>query len=105
MCFEGQSMGAGEVAEDLIFHETRRLQCKGRLAVQWIASAPVTLTRKAKPRREAPDGKRMAPIPGAPLALRLGGAVSAIRGDECSPVVFTRYAARYGGRCPECAGV
>jgi hypothetical protein len=72
VCFEGQSMGVVEVAERLTFHETRRLQCKGRLAVQWIASAPVALTRKAKPKREAPDGKRMAPIPGAPTALRLG---------------------------------
>jgi hypothetical protein len=54
VCFEGQSMGVGEVAERLTFHETRRLQCKGRLAVQWIASAPVTLTRKTRPKREAP---------------------------------------------------
>jgi hypothetical protein len=69
--FEGQSMGAGEVAERLPFRKVRRVQCKGKLALQWIASAPVTLTRKAKPKRDTPEGKRIAPIPGAPLRLRL----------------------------------
>ena len=69
---DGQSMSVREVAERLTFHRTRRVQCKGQPALQWIAGAPVVLTRKARPKRDAPDGKRLAPIPGAPLALRLG---------------------------------
>jgi hypothetical protein len=71
VCFDGQSMRASEVAERLKFHETRKVKCTGKTATQWVASAPVALTRKAKPTRIAPDGKRIAPIPGAPLVLRL----------------------------------
>ena len=59
-----------EVAERLTFHQMRRVQCQGQPAIHWTASAPGVFTRK--PKRDAPDGKHMAPIPGAPLALRLG---------------------------------
>jgi hypothetical protein len=69
--FEGQSICVGEVAKRLRFHETRQVQCQGQPATQWIASAPGILTRKAKPKRSTPEGRRLAPIPGVPLALRL----------------------------------
>jgi hypothetical protein len=47
--FNGQSIRASEVATRLYFHEAR----------------------KAKPKQNAPEGKRIAPILSAPLALRL----------------------------------
>ena len=47
---DGQSMSVREVAERLTFHRTRRVQCKGQPALQWIAGAPVVLTRKARPK-------------------------------------------------------
>jgi hypothetical protein len=55
----------------LSFHKTCQVKCKGKSATRWIFSAPVALTRKAKPKRDDPDGQRIAPIPGAPLAPRL----------------------------------
>jgi hypothetical protein len=44
---------------------------KGQTATQWVASTPVMPMRKAKSTRNDPDGKCIAPILGAPLALRL----------------------------------
>jgi hypothetical protein len=69
--FDGLLMRASEVAERLKFHETRKVKCRGKTATQWVASAPVVLTRKAKPTHSNPDGKHITPIPGAPLALHL----------------------------------
>jgi hypothetical protein len=66
-----RSMSVKEVAKHLTFHEARQVQCKGKPAIQWIASAPVVLARKAKPTKRAPSGRRVAPIPGEPLTLRL----------------------------------
>ncbi|MBI1907316.1 MAG: transposase [Rhodocyclales bacterium] len=69
--FGKRSMSVKEVAKQLTFREARQVQCKGQPAIQWIASAPVVLTRKAKPTRCAPSGRRVAPIAGEPLALRM----------------------------------
>jgi hypothetical protein len=65
--FDGQSMRASEVAERLHFHEAR----KGKTTTQWVASAPVAFMHKARPTHSDPDGKRIVPILGVPLALRL----------------------------------
>jgi hypothetical protein len=69
--FEGQSVRVGEVAQRLKFRKAWQVRYKGKPATQWIASAPVVLARKAKPKRNDAEGKRVAPVPGDALALRL----------------------------------
>lgn len=69
--YEKASMSIKTVAERLPFGRVGQLQCKGRPAVHSLASAPVVLTRKAKPTKRAPNGQRVAPLAGEPLAARL----------------------------------
>ena len=68
---QGQSMRIDRVAEQLSFEPVRQVQRQGQQLVQHIASAPVVLARAAKPKRLTPEGKRCAPVPGAPVAARL----------------------------------
>ena len=68
------------VAQQLTFRETRQVNCKGRLCTQWIAGTKVVLTRKAQPKRTDHNGKRIKPIAGEPLAVRL--VVSKITNDD-----------------------
>lgn len=65
------SMRIEEVAKQLDYREERQVVCKGQRATQWVASTPVRVTRAAKPKKVGPDGARVAPIPGEPLAARL----------------------------------
>jgi hypothetical protein len=65
------------VADGLCFAQVRTVEHRGQPAVQWLASAEVTIVRPAKPKRMDEQGKRVPPIPGAPLTLRL--VVSRIR--------------------------
>lgn len=58
------------LAEQLSYTLAGEVQFKGRRAQQWTAQSLVVLTRKAKPAR-CVDGKRIAPIAGEPLPLRL----------------------------------
>jgi len=69
--FGKRSMSIQQVAQQLTYEQVRQVQCKGKPAIQWIAGAQVVLTRKAKPSKCAPSGRRVAPIPGEPLGLRL----------------------------------
>lgn len=69
--YEKASMSLQKVAERLPFRSVGELLCKGQPARQSIASAPVILTRKAKPEQRAPNGQRSAPMAGEPLAARL----------------------------------
>jgi hypothetical protein len=47
------------------------VDCKGQRGVQWVASAEVAVTRPAQPKRKDAQGRRVAPIPGKPLHVRL----------------------------------
>lgn len=65
------SMRIDAVAGQLSFTAERQVLCKGRPVQQWIASAPVVLTRAAKPKKTDADGRRQPPVAGEPLAARL----------------------------------
>lgn len=69
-CGKGE-MSLSAVAENLSFQQTRKVMCKGQPCTQWIAGATVVLARKAKPKRVDADGKRVKPVAGEPLAVRL----------------------------------
>jgi len=70
VCFEGHSVKPNDLAERLTYQSADDVLMDGRLAHQSIAQAHVLVTRKAKP-AQAVDGKRVAPVAGIPLALRL----------------------------------
>ena len=76
VCFEGVPVKPKELAERLSYQSAGEVLYHGRIAHQTIAQAKVLITRKAKPKR-AVGGKRVAPVAGKPLALRL--VVSRIR--------------------------
>lgn len=66
-----RSMAISAVAAGLTFHREREVQCDGQKGIQWVASAAVVLTRPARPKQMDAHGKRVAPIPGEPLSVRL----------------------------------
>lgn len=68
---ENGEMALSRIAENLPFHATRSVACKGQTCTQWVASTNVVLTRPAKPKRFDAHGVRVSRIPGEPLATRL----------------------------------
>ena len=79
VCFEGAPIKPKALAERLSYQSAGEVLYHERRAYQSIAQAKVVITRKAKPKREV-KGKRVAPVAGVPLALRL--VVSRIRDDQ-----------------------
>lgn len=69
--FGDREMRLDEVGKALTYMAVREVECQGKRATQWLASAPVVLVRKARQNRLDADGKRIAPQAGAPLAVRL----------------------------------
>jgi len=65
------SMRIDAVAKQLGYTRERQVLCQGRPIQHWIASAPVVLTRPAKPKKIGADGRRQRPVPGEPLKARL----------------------------------
>lgn len=70
VCFEGMPVKPKELAERLSYHSAGDVLYHGRSAHQSLAQAKVLITRKAKPKQSV-DGKRVAPVAGEALALRL----------------------------------
>jgi hypothetical protein len=70
VCFEGMPMKPKKLAERLSYQSAGDVLYHGRTAHQTIAQAKVLIKRTAKPKR-AVDGKRVAPVAGKPIALRL----------------------------------
>jgi hypothetical protein len=68
---EGRSKPLREVAAVLSFSESRQVEHQGKPAMQWLAEAPVLLTRQAKPAGKDESGRRVRRESGAPLAARL----------------------------------
>lgn len=62
--FNQRQVKLGEVAD------THEVLIKGKKATQYVAQTEVTITRPAKPKKWV-DGKRVKPIKGKPLTLRL----------------------------------
>ena len=66
--YKGKTVACKQVAQHLTFKPTRMVMYQGKPAQQWVAEAPVLLTRKAKP------SQKKAPKPGVagdPVAARL----------------------------------
>jgi hypothetical protein len=59
------------VGAQLTYMQEREVLYKGKPAIQWIGEAGVVLARKAKPKRKDTNGKRVSPIAGEPLPVRL----------------------------------
>ena len=70
VCFEDTPVKPRQLAERLAYQSAGEVLYRGRTAHQTIAQAPVLIKRTAKPKRKV-DGKRIAPVAGEPLALRL----------------------------------
>ena len=70
VCFEGQPVKPIDLAERLTYRHAGEVLYQSRPARLSLAQAHVIVTRKAKPAQSV-DGKRVAPVAGAPLALRL----------------------------------
>lgn len=51
---DNHSMSIKKVAEHLVFKQAREVQCKGKPAINWIASTQVVVTRNAKPSKRTP---------------------------------------------------
>ena len=70
VCFDGQQIKPKDLAERLTYHSAGEVLHKNRPARRSVAQAHIVVTRKAKPAQSI-NGKRIAPVAGAPLALRL----------------------------------
>ena len=70
VCFEGTPVKPKKLAEQLSYQRAGEVRYHGRTAYQTIAQAKVLIKRAARPKRIV-DGKRVAPVAGKPLALRL----------------------------------
>ena len=70
VCFEGQQIKPIDLAEKLTYRDAGDVLYHSRPARHSVAQVKVTITRKAKP-AQLVDGKRVAPVAGIPLALRL----------------------------------
>jgi hypothetical protein len=70
VCFKGAPVKPKDLAERLSYRSAGEVLYHGRTAYQSIAQAKVLIQRTAKPKRLV-DGKRVAPVAGEPLALRL----------------------------------
>lgn len=70
VCFKGQQIKPKDLAERLTYQSAGEVLYHDRPARLSVAQAPVVVTRKAKP-AQLVDGKRVAPVAGKPLALRL----------------------------------
>lgn len=69
--YEGRDLKLRDVAATLTFHRERDVLHQGKPAQQWLASTEVVLARKAKPSRRDAYGKRIKPVAGDALQLRL----------------------------------
>lgn len=67
---EDKNTTLAQVGAAVPYTLARRVEHQGQAAQQWIGSTVVSLTRPARPKRLA-DGKRVAPIHGAALQVRL----------------------------------
>lgn len=70
VCFEGQQIKPIDLAERLTYQSAGEVLYHDRPARHSVAQAHVIVTRKAKPAQSV-NGKRVVPVAGKPLALRL----------------------------------
>ncbi|WP_287653420.1 transposase [Accumulibacter sp.] len=69
--YQKKATSLQRVADELCFAKVRPVEHQGKPAVQWLASAEVTIVRPARPKRLNEQGQRVPPIPGVPLTVRL----------------------------------
>jgi len=58
-------------SENLVYQESRSVLYKGKKATQLIAETKISITRPAQPKKKDKNLKRVAPIPGEPVNVRL----------------------------------
>jgi hypothetical protein len=75
--FQGQDMPCAQVAESLTFEKTREVTYQSKSYWQWVAEAPIRLTRYAKPSQKK---QKKSAVPGEPVEARL--VVSRILSDN-----------------------
>ncbi len=86
--YEGREVSATAIAGNLSFAYAREVVIGGRKARQFVAEAPVQVTRKARPKRKNAKGKRGSPVPGEAIGARL--IVSRVE-DEHGKLLATWY--------------
>jgi len=86
--WQDRSMALSAVAQGLDFQPQRQVSYQGREAVQWIASTLVVVSRAARPKALDGQGKRVPPVKGEALKVRL--VVGEVR-DEAGKVLAQWY--------------
>lgn len=69
--YEGQSQPLSKIGSGLVYTETRKVQYKGKQAIQWVGEASVVLTRKAQPFLKDRAERKTLHKAGEPLPARL----------------------------------
>jgi hypothetical protein len=78
--YKGQSRPLSQIGAELSYSETRKVDYKGKPAIQWVGEAAVVLTRQAQPFTKDRADRKMLRKSGEPLPARL--IVSRILGDD-----------------------
>ncbi len=84
--YGGESQPLHAVAQQLDYTHARDIDYQGRPVVQKLAQTMIVIDRPAKPQRRDGGGGRVAPVPGAPLSVRL--IVSRIEDAHGEPIAL-----------------
>ena len=71
--YQGISMRCSEVVDKLKFSKVRKVDCKGRLCWQWVASTPIRITRKSQPsqKKQKKQGEAGDPVEAQLIVSRI----------------------------------
>lgn len=78
--YKGQSRPLSQIGSELSYSETRKVDYKGKPAIQWVGEAAVVLTRQAQPFTKDRADRKTLRKSGEPLPARL--IVSRILGED-----------------------
>jgi hypothetical protein len=78
--YEGQSRTLSQIGREMIYSETRKVDYKGKPAIQWVGETAVVLTRQAQPFTKDRADRKTLRKSGEPLPARL--VVSRIMGRD-----------------------
>lgn len=78
--YKGQSRPLSQIGSELSYSETRKVDYKGKPAIQWVGEAAVVLTRQAQPFTKDKADRKTLRKSGEPLPARL--IVSRILGED-----------------------
>ena len=69
--YQGQTCKVREVADQIELSYSKTVTYKGKMEKLYVGETEIQITRDAKPKKKAPNGKRLAPQKGALLKVRL----------------------------------